>query len=338
MCGRYAVAGLQADHRINAGSAAERGPATAAEARFVERGSRRHARRIARLANSSSAAAGLVDLAQRPPTLLLRHARDPAFAICPIRLAGAEPIMRYFVRRSAPAATTAPLCFPDSPNDRCPSRHGARRHRSRWGSYPFEIHSVEHGSSQAGFTFAFVRNPFDRLVSAYDRHIAAQTKETAVHRAWIREQHGLGDRDTISFSHFVRWLAQQDANVMHNAWRPYSEICGFDRGVTYDFIGRLEHLQRDVAHVMDKLKIDAAERQLWEQVSSKTKPLQAIGGHDRTLRLQHYYQSDDAHDLIGIVQLRYAEDLSRWGYSYPGNHSAVPHWQRREVLSRSRAG
>ena len=53
-------------------------------------------------------------------------------------------------------------------------------------------------------------------------------------------------------------------------------------------------------------------------------------------RLQHYYQSDDAHDLIGIVQMRYADDLRRWGYTYPGNGSATPTWQQREVISRSR--
>ena len=72
--------------------------------------------------------------------------------------------------------------------------------------------------------------------------------------------------------------------------------------------------------------------------AAKTRPLQPIGGHDRTLRLQHYYQSDDAHDLIAIVQQRYADDLNRWGYAYPGNSSGTPVWQRREVVTRTAAG
>ena len=45
-----------------------------------------------------------------------------------------------------------------------------------------------------------------------------------------------------------------------------------------------------------------------------------------------------AHDLIAIVQQRYADDLHRWGYAYPGNSSGTPVWQRREVVTRTAAG
>ena len=79
------------------------------------------------------------------------------------------------------------------------------------------------------------------------------------------------------------------------------------------------------------------DKLLWEQVSSKSRPVRPIGGVDRTLRLQHYYQSDDAHDLIGLVQHVYREDLRRFGYSYPGNGTTTPTWQRREVETRESA-
>jgi len=272
----------------------------------------------------------------RPPAILLRHTAEPKFEWCPIRLAGAEPFMRFFVRRDAPAASAAPLCFPESASDRCPSRHGgAKWHRSRWGSYPFEVIERPTGvdstvslgpldrpstqrSPEGFFSFAFVRNPFDRLVSAYIRHIVTQDKGTAVHRSWIRELHSLGDRDPITFSHFVRWVAQQDPITMHRSWQPYSDTCQFAR-MHYDFIGRLEYLSRDAAHVMDALKLDNAEKRLFEHVAAKSAPIQPLGSEDRILRLRHYYHSDDAHDLIRIVQQRYSEDLWRFNYSFPSS-------------------
>lgn len=313
------------------------GGAAGSSRRFVERGSRRHRREGRHRAAANASESAVVDLKQRPPALLLRHANAPDFALCPVRLAGAEPIMRFFVRRDRPEATTAPLCFPDNPSDRCPSRHGAKWHRSRWGAYPFEVatagadgrvslaESDAEGSAHSSappFTYAFVRNPFDRLVSAYVRHIATTDKGTSIHRAWIRELHGLGDRDPISFSHFVRWIAQQPVSVMHRAWQPFSEICQFDH-VKYDYVGRLEDLARDFGHVMQVLKIGDADQRLWEQVSSKTRPAQSIGGHDRILRLQHYYHSDDEHDLVRIVTQLYRDDLLRFGYSFPGMNGTV---------------
>ena len=128
---------------------------------------------------------------------------------------------------------------------------------------------------------------------------------------------------------------------MHHAWQPYSESCGFGRpdGPAYDFVGRLENLQADFTHVMRALHLTAAEdMRLWLQVSSKSAPTFSIGGADRALRVHHYYQTDDTHDLIGLVRRMYARDLELFGYTYPGNSSSAPEWQAREVAKRTRAG
>jgi len=167
-----------------------------------------------------------------------------------------------------------------------------------------------------GFTFAFVRNPFERLVSAYTKHIVTTDKSTSIHRAWIRELHGLGDSDKISFSHFVRWIAQQESSLLHRSWQPYSDTCQFGAR-RYDFVGRLESLERDMRFVMEALKLEEADRRLWEQVSAKSRPMQPIGGEDRILQLHHFYQSDDAHDLVEIVRRRYEEDLALFNYTFP---------------------
>ena len=161
----------------------------------------------------------------------------------------------------------------------------------RWGEYPFEIVQEQIGTRRKrakasrmtalpGFSFAILRDPFDRLVSAYTSYITVPDKATAVkpgllmsverghkrssaqseapspadnplthpdariffaqvYRAWIRELHHLGEKDPITFSHFVRWVVQQEPAVMHRPWQPYSETCRFGH-VKYSFIGRVQ--------------------------------------------------------------------------------------------------
>ena len=319
----------------NAESAAALGQAASSSAPtnlLVDRarhspGHRKRAR-LSRIGNSSASNVLGTSLRRRP-LVLLQHSESPRFVWCPIRLAGAEPIMRFFVRRDT-SSTAAAFCFPEAVGDRCPSRHGTKWHRRSWGNYPFEVvdgsellassaarmRRRSQGASPAkDFSFAFVRNPYDRLVSAYARHIVTQDKSTAVQRAWLREWHSLGDKDPITFSHFIRYVAQQDSSSMHVAWRPYSDTCQFDSS-KFGFIGRLEHLERDMAHVMDALDLSSKDRQLWEVVSAKSRPLQPLGGDDRSLRLLHYYRSDDVHDLVALVRKRYKEDLRRFNYSF----------------------
>ena len=251
------------------------------------------------------------------PRMVLGHTSTPQFYFCPVRLAGAEVIMRFFVRRDNPQATVAPLCFPESVADHCPMRHGPKWHRSRWGAYPFDVFLVQSLPPNAT-TVAVVRNPWDRLVSAFIRFIAKADKTTAIHRAWIRELYGLDDHETITFSHFVRWVAQQESSVMHRAWQPMTETCRFSADTS---IVRLEHLESDFKQIMRSQGLGAADERIFEQVLSKTRPLHPIGGNDRQLRMLHFYLTDDAHDLVDIVRRRYRADIEFFRYSFPENRT-----------------
>jgi hypothetical protein len=263
--------------------------------------------------------------------LLLRHTYKPSFLWCPIRLAAAGPLFRFVVRVSTPRATTGPSCFPDHAGDRCPMRRS--KWTKRWGEYPFEVVEEQLGSRRRrakagpaalpGFSFAIIRNPFDRLVSAYINYIDVPDKATAVYRAWIRELHNLGDKDPISFSHFVRWVTQQEPAVMHRPWQPYTETCKFG-SVQYSFIGRVENLSEDMARIMQTLGMGERERKLLEHIFEKSRPPDPPS--DRQLRLLHYYYSDDDHDLVAMVRKRYQADIELGRYEFNLNASALTHW------------
>ena len=250
----------------------------------------------------------------RTPALLLAHVHSsPSFYMCPVRLAGAEIVTRFFIRRDCPKATASPLCFPESAEDHCPMRHAAKWHRSPWGDYPFRVHSAI--TTPNATMVAFVRNPWDRLVSAFLRFITVDTKSTAVHRAWIREMHGMGDQDVIHFTHFVRWVAQQDSAAMHLAWQPYTATCDFNR-VRYSMIIRLESFDADFKKLLRLLRLGEEDERLAEYVMSKTRPTDPIGSVTRVQRLHHFYLTDDEYDLVEVVRGRYYEDIQRFGYTF----------------------
>lgn len=96
------------------------------------------------------------------------------------------------------------------------------------------------------FSFSFVRNPWDRMVSVYHR--------TDPH---LREQaRGLGIELTgIPFAEFLtRTSGIRHAHLMDQA----EYVCDDSGHGLVDFVGRFETLARDFEAVCDRLQIEAA--------------------------------------------------------------------------------
>ena len=89
------------------------------------------------------------------------------------------------------------------------------------------------------FKFGFVRNPWDRVVSLYERSEPIQMK------------------DKMSFDEFVEWIQFSSATCIHSSPHRYQLDWFLDGSgnMLADFIGRFECLERDWAVVADKLGI-----------------------------------------------------------------------------------
>lgn len=115
-------------------------------------------------------------------------------------------------------------------------------HRYVREAYPAEIAEL----SQSCFTFAFVRNPLERLVSAYTNK---KSSDVEIDKSLFEN---LGLPPDVSFEEFVRTVADAPEDSDGHVRSQYTFI--YDkRGPVVDFVGRFERLRSDWQTLMDRL-------------------------------------------------------------------------------------
>jgi hypothetical protein len=156
----------------------------------------------------------------------------------------------------------------------------------------FEYERVNPRKFKQFFKFAFVRNPWDRLVSTYfflknggvnemDRRFAAEN---------------LSGYDT--FAAFVEgWLSAENVWSWVHFKPQHYFICDADLRVRMDFVGRMESIDRDFSTICERLGV-AAELKWTNR-----------GDHGP---YREYY----THDLRERVAAVYADDIASFGYQF----------------------
>lgn len=143
------------------------------------------------------------------------------------------------------------------------------------------------------FKFAFVRNPWDRLVSRY----AFLLRKTE--HAHSREVNALG-----SFDAYLRWeLARtgQSGGMRHQA----DYLLGPDGGFIVDFVGYFENLARDFDEVCRRIGVSA---------SLPPPKKHAPRDHFRTC------YTEETRDMVAKA---YASDIKLLGYTFDGPPARV---------------
>ena len=115
--------------------------------------------------------------------------------------------------------------------------------------YPF------HALVRSGkfFRFCFVRNPYERLLSAYLDKISADRTLAAS----IKKKIGLAAdvKANVSFEEFVEGVCRQTVAEMNSHWRvqyfqTYQDV------IDYDYIGRVEEMGAGIAHISKVTSLD----------------------------------------------------------------------------------
>ena len=157
------------------------------------------------------------------------------------------------------------------------------------------------------FVFTVARNPFTRILSAYLDKIVAH-RDPMVWGAFAA-RHGLSNAP-LAFRDFLQLVADTPEDEMDQHWRPQS--CGLAPTIVpYDFIGGVENLQADLAHILRR--IFGADVPIREFMPHRTNSSRRLAEHYGTEEIQ-----PGAADLRRrLAQLGYSQDPAITARSTP---------------------
>ena len=171
------------------------------------------------------------------------------------------------------------------------------------------------------YKFMIVRDPFERLVSAYrnkfesnDEHFRhVQKIIIEKYRQNKTERVETGDR--ASFTEFVRHLIDTPAWTHDQHWMAHEDVCR-PCDVKYDFIGSIDTLERDLAYVMRKIHANETKHHVNQDSGAlaKTKLLTAS-----------FFKKVPKEYFDKLLAIRKA-DFELFGYPLPKYESLDKHY------------
>ena len=174
------------------------------------------------------------------------------------------------------------------------------------------------------FKFTFVRNPFDRLVSAFS-HIILEGVSRSYHRDMELIEVG-GDQDRLInksgvfqtsfdqiyllFSLFVmRVLPDYDINKKSVHWMPQHILSHYNKKPIVDFIGKYENLANDWRYVADKIQVNTTL-----PFVSSSRSQQATNQTRHQLHKVHWKGYYFSNEIVSAILDYYPEDFDLLGY------------------------
>ena len=183
------------------------------------------------------------------------------------------------------------------------------------------------------FKFAFVRNPWERLTSAYLNKFVSplshQQSNLPLSKEVIENIYRTNDlkvnyEASITFRQFVDYISVTDDKELDGHWQPQYLFLGDTK---FDFIGRFETLEKDFAYLQERLGLSSSLP--WSNKSQINDDKLEANNSDLKRHFCDYYPKELSQlshapdykefytpDLIERVKKRYAKDIELFEYEF----------------------
>ena len=172
------------------------------------------------------------------------------------------------------------------------------------------------------FKFTFVREPFERILSAYkDKFVYPRfpPRKLKNHGTLILKnvrpnasRRAMKKLDDITFHEFIEYLVTKGSNkstsVMDWHWDNYVNICGMC-AIHYDFIGHYETFDQDLADFKEAAGLTPEEAERFDARASNKS--------DTASSLLSYY-SQIPKEWIDVLGQLYRANFEMFNYDFPG--------------------
>ena len=159
------------------------------------------------------------------------------------------------------------------------------------------------------FKFVFVREPFERFLSAYiDKFY---NNDPAFYSLWgpdivSRYRQGMKPEETnITFDEFANYVVKvKDGGKFCNEhWQAYDKLC-HPCGVNYDFIGRFENLEEEARYVLEISGLN------------ETVSFPRVKNSSTASKIPFFYSQLPKQRLNSILRI-FRGDSEMFGYDFP---------------------
>ena len=160
------------------------------------------------------------------------------------------------------------------------------------------------------FTFTFVRNPFDRLVSAFNHVVMENLIRIQLKNETIKQKHLFMLFDLFVMRGLKNW--DKDDISMQSAsshWMPQSFFVEFDGYQMVDFVGKYENLETDWKYVANKIQV--SEELPFVGISMTGKEYKKTRELIQNIHYSEFYKNQE---IIDIVREFYKRDIELFNY------------------------